>query len=146
MSTPTTELPRRSWLMRLLRLSPAVFLLAFVAGVVLLGVSRGLAEAEGWEETIREAGATVLLLDGVLLAVVLWGGVYLQVVEASRGMPGLRSVKEPTMTPERAATWEALRRSLSGLGFRHEEWFSLDDFDETHISAWENGRRGAFVL
>jgi len=113
---------------------------------VLLVVGHGLAGAEGWKETLGEAGATVLLLDGVLVAVVLWGGVYLLVVEASRGMPGLRSVKEPAMTPERAGAWEAFRRSLSGLGFRHEEWFSLDDFDETHISAWEDGARGAFVL
>jgi hypothetical protein len=132
--------------MWLLRLSPVVLTLPFVAGVVLLVVSQGPAEAEGWKETIWEAGVTVLLLDGVLFVVVLWGGVYLHVVEASRGLPGLRSVKEPTMTPERAPTWEAFQRSLSGLGFRHEEWFSLDDIDKTHISAWENGERGAFVL
>ena len=69
-----------------------------------------------------------------------------KLAEASRGMPGLRAVKEPTLMPERAATGEAFQRSLSGLGFRHAEWFSLDDFDETHSSAWDNGQRGAFVL
>src|SRR5262249_11464076 len=30
--------------------------------------------------------------------------------------------------------------------FRQDEWFSLDDFDETHISAWQQGERRAFVL
>jgi hypothetical protein len=137
--------------MRLLRLSPAVMLLAFVAGVVLVVVSLGLpdsAEADGWKHTIWDVGSTVLVLDGVLFVVVLWGGVYLLVVEASRGMPGLRPVEEPTMTPEGAATWKALQRSLSDLGFRQDEWFSLDDFDETHISAWQHDAYPAalFVL
>jgi hypothetical protein len=145
MATTTTERPQRSRLMRLLRLSPPVMLLAFVAGVVLLVVSH-LPEAEGRREILWGVGSTVLALDGLLFIVVLWGGVYLLVVEASRGMPGLRPVKEPTMTPERAVAWEALRRSLSGLGFRQDEWFSLDDFDETHVSAWQHGERGAFVL
>jgi hypothetical protein len=63
-------------------------------------------------------------------------------------MPGLRSVEEPTMAPEPAAEWEALKRALSGLGFRPDGWFSLDDFDETHVSAWEHDEHpaAAFVL
>jgi hypothetical protein len=141
MATTTAKHHQRSRLMRLLRLSPAVMLLAFVAGVLLVVVSLGLpdgAEADGWKHIAWDVGSTVLVLDGVLLVVVLWGGVYLQVVEASRGMPGLRSVEEPTMTPQGAATWKAWQRSLSDLGFRPDEWFALDDFDETHISAWRH--------
>jgi hypothetical protein len=30
----------------------------------------------------------------------------------------------------------------AGLGFQHEECFSLDEIDETHISAWQNGEHG----
>jgi hypothetical protein len=132
--------------MRLLRLSPAVLLLAFVAGVVLLAVGRLLPETSRWKYLAGEAGSTVLVLDGVLLAAVLWGGVYLNVVEASRGMPGLRPVREPTLTPERATAREGLWRGLVGLGFRQAEWFALDDFDETHVCAWHRGERGAFVM
>jgi hypothetical protein len=151
MATTTTKHHQRSRLMRLLRLSPDVVLLAFAAGVVLVVISLGLpdsAEAAGWKPILWEVGSTVLVLDGVLFIVILWGGVYLMVVEASRGMPGLRSVEEPTMKPEGAATWKALQRSLSDLGFRHDEWFSLDDFDETHISAWQHDEYPAalFVL
>jgi len=51
------------------------------------------------------------------------------------------------MKPEVAADWETLQRSLSGLGFRQTGWFSLDDFDETHISAWgREGGAAAFVI
>src|SRR5262245_44135640 len=149
MATTTTEPPRRSWLMRLLRCSPAVLLLAFVAGVALVAVSLGLpdrAAAGGGKDLLWDVGSTVLVLDGVLLVVVLWGGVYLLVVEASRGMPGLRPVEEPAMAPERATTWKALRRSLSDLGFRHDEWFALDDFDETHVSAWQHDEYAAAVF
>src|SRR5262249_38697512 len=151
MATTTTKYQQRSGLMWLLRLSPAVMLLAFVAGVVLVVVSLGLpasADAGGWKHILWDVGSTVLVLDGGLLVVVLWGGVYLLVVEASRGLPGLRSVEEPTLTPEGAATWKALRRSLSDLGFRQDEWFALDDFDETHISAWQHDAHPAalFVL
>jgi hypothetical protein len=137
--------------MRLLRLSPAVMFLALVAGVVLMGVSLGLsdsANADARKHLLWDIGSTVLVLDGVLFVVVLWGGVYLLVVEASRGMPGLRSVDEPTMMPAAAATWKALQRSLSYLGFRQDEWFALDDFDETHVSAWRHDESPAalFVL
>jgi len=83
----------------------------------------------------------MLVLGGFLFLALLWGGVYLQVVEASRGMPGLRAAVEPAMKPEQAAELQALQRSLSGLGFRHDGWFSLDDFDETHVSAWKHGDR-----
>src|SRR5262249_18107411 len=111
------------------------------------GLSDG-AEADEWKHTLWDVGSTVLVLDGVLLVIILWGGVYLLVVEASRGMPGLRSVEEPTLTPEGAATWKALRRSLSDLGFRQDEWFSLDDVDETQVSAWHHAECPAalFVL
>jgi hypothetical protein len=143
---PTTVHPQRSWLMWLLRMSPAVLVLAFMVGVVLMVVSLGLSEAEGWKDLIWEAGSTVVVLDGLLFVVVLWGGVYLLVVEASRGMPGLRSVDEPTMAPEPAAKFGELKMSLTRLGFRDAGWFSLDDFDETHVSAWQQGDRVAFVL
>jgi hypothetical protein len=137
--------------MQLLRLSPAVVLLSFVAGVVLVLVSLGLSdspEADGGKHLLWDVGSTVLVLDGVLFVVVLWGGVYLLVVEASRGMPGLRAVEEPTMMPAAAATWKALQRSLSDLGFRLDEWFALDDFDKTHVSAWHHQEHPAalFVL
>jgi hypothetical protein len=141
MAKTTTE--RRSWLMRLLRLSPGPALLACVAGVVLMLVS----PPDG-KQFLWDAGSASLVLGGLLFVIILWGGVYLQVVEASRGMPGLRTVGEPAMTPERAAAWGALRQSLSGLGFRQDGWFSLDDFDETHVGAWHHGERPAvaFVL
>src|SRR5262249_50254280 len=103
-------------------------------------------EAGERKQFLWELGYHLLVLAGIVFIAVLWGGVYLQVVEASRGMPGLRAVEEPIMAAEPAAEWEALKRSLAGLGFRHAGWFSLDDFDETNVSAWEDGARAAFVL
>jgi hypothetical protein len=93
-------------------------------------------------------GTAALALSGVSFCVVLWGGVYLNVVEASRGMPGLRVVDEPAMPPAPAAKAEALKQALTGLGFRPAGWFMLDDFDETHIGAWtHDGHRSvAFVM
>jgi len=85
--------------------------------------------AAGRKQLLWYAGETMLVLGGFLFLALLWGGVYLQVVEASRGMPGLRAAVEPAMKPEQAAELQALQRSLSGLGFRHDGWFSLDDFD-----------------
>src|SRR5436190_17908992 len=63
-------------------------------------------------------------------------------------MPGLRTVGQPAMKPEEAAAWEAWQRSLSALGFRPDGWFSLDDFDEMHVSAWRHEDRpvAAFLL
>jgi hypothetical protein len=130
--------------MRLLRLSPGVILLAGVAGVLLIVMSL-TTNQEGSKEILWDSGEASLLLAVTLFAVVLWGGVYLMVVEASRGMPGLRVVDEPTLAPEPAAKYGELKRALSWLGFRHEGWFSLDDFDETHVSAWQLGERSAFV-
>jgi hypothetical protein len=86
------------------------------------------------KQLLWDVGYHLLVLGGVGFIALLWGGVYLQVVEASRGMPGLRAVEQPAMAPEPARKWEALKRALSGLGLRHDGWFSLDDFDETHVS------------
>ena len=40
------------------------------------------------------------------------------------------------------------RDGLAALGFQHVGWFRLDDFDETHVSAWRHPTRFAiaFVL
>jgi hypothetical protein len=124
MSTPT-EQPRRSRLTQAMRLSPAP--------IVLLGLAGGALMAFGAfgppEVTVRDrlwtAGTTMLAVSGVFFCVVLWGGVYLNVVEASRGMPGLRAVEEPVMPPDPAAGVAALKQSLTGLGFRPAGWFSL---------------------
>src|SRR5262245_58049320 len=127
MST-TTEHRQRSRLMRLLRLTPVPLVLAFVIGVLLMGASLGTSDA-GRSQTLWDVGSHLLVLAVVLFAALAWGVVYLQVVEASRGMPGLRAVEEPILTPEAAADWAALQKSLSDLGFRQGGWFSLDDFD-----------------
>lgn len=121
--------------MRLLRLSPGPIVLLLIAGAFLL--------ATGFHGT---AGAALLALGACLFAAVLWGGVYLNVVEASRGHPGLRPVEEPTPAPDPAAEYEALKRSLAGLGFRPAGWFKLDDFDETHIGAWTHDAHAAVAF
>jgi hypothetical protein len=144
-----TTTKRRSWLMWLLRVSPVPLLLLCLAGGALMAASAGADQEQGErKQLLWDAGTSLLAMGGVGFIAVLWGGVYLMVVEASRGMPGLRAVEEPTMAPEPTATMEALRRSLTGLGFRHDCWFSLDDFDETHVSAWRHSDRRAvaFVL
>lgn len=143
----TTPKTRRSGLMSLLRVSAIPLFFACLAGGFLMAVGSGVSVGEsGW--TLRDVGHHLLVFGGLLFAVVLWGGVYLEVVEASRGMPGLRPVKEPTMTLEASVQMRALERSLSALGFRHDGWFSLDDFGETHVSAWqhESHPAAAFVL
>jgi hypothetical protein len=148
MST-TTERPRRSWLMRLLRSSPGpLLLLCLAGGALMVFAANGGPDAGGRNQFLWDAGTSMLALGGVLFVVILWGAVYLQVVEASRGMPGLRSVEEPALAPEPAAKLEALKQALSRLGFRHDEWFSLDDLDETHVSAWKHDEHPAvaFVL
>jgi hypothetical protein len=135
--------------MRLLRASPLpIVLLAVAGGGGMVVAATGDKHAEEWRGLLRDAGTSALVLSGVLFVTVLWGGVYLQVVEASRGMPGLRSVEKPTMAPEPAAKLEAWAWALSELGFRHDGWFSLDDFDETHVGAWvhDNHPAVAFVL
>jgi hypothetical protein len=143
----TTESRRRSWLMGLLRLSIGPILLTCLAGGVLMFVST-LPNGPERKKFLWDAGSTTLVVGVALFVVLLWGGVYLQVVEASRGLPGLRSIGEPAMKDEWAAKLRALQVALSGLGFRHDEWFSLDDFDETHVSAWRHEGRSAaaFVL
>jgi hypothetical protein len=57
-------------------------------------------------------------------------------------------VKEPEMLPEVSSRLRALEMSLSALGFRHDEWFKLDDFPATHVSAWQHESRPttAFIL
>lgn len=141
MSIPT-ERNRRSRLMRLLRLSPCPILFLGAVGIALT-VFAGIGDQDF---LLVDAGMAMLALAGVLIVAVLWGGVYLQVVEASRGMPGLRSVEEPTPLPEPAAELETFKRALSGLGFRHDGWFSLDDFDETHVSAWTHDAHAAVAF
>jgi hypothetical protein len=146
MSTTSAE-PRRSTLMWVLRASPLPVVLTCVAGGILMGAgaSKG-SEADG--RLLWEVGYHVLVLGGLLFVALLWGGVYLEVVEASRGMPGLKPVSEPEMKPEVADQLRALERSLSNLGFRREEWFCLDDFARTHVGAWqhESHPAAAFVL
>ncbi len=126
---------RRSWLMGLLRVSALPLLFACLVGGVLMAASLGRHDA-GTSEALWRAGCNLLALAGVLFIALLWGGVYLMVVEASRGMPGLRPVKEPPLSAEAAAEWRSLQAALSGLGFRPEGWFALDDFDQTHVSPW----------
>jgi hypothetical protein len=166
MSTTT----KRSWLMRLLCWSPGPLLLLCVLGGGLMAFSyttedRKAAnalilpredpradsttpdpEAGGTKQILWDVGTSMLALGGIGFIALLWGGVYLQVVEASRGLPGLRSVDAPTLEPEQAARMETMRQALSGLGFRHDRWFSLDDFAETHVGAWKHGSHVAFVL
>ncbi len=128
--------------MRVMRVAAVPLLLACVVGGVLM------VAGVGGEQLLWDVGSHLLALCGLLFIALLWGGVYLEVVEASRGMPGLRSVGEPVMTPEVTAELRALERSLAGLGFRHDGWFSLDDFGETHVSAWqhESHPAAAFLL
>lgn len=145
MSTKTE--PRRSGLMLLLRVSAVPLLLACVAGGVLMAVGFSAPPGEsGW--TLWDVGYHLLVFGGLLFIALLWGGVYLEVVEAARGMPGLRPVEEPAMPLEVTAELRALEKSLSALGFRPDEWFSLDDFGETHVSAWQHESHpvAAFVL
>jgi hypothetical protein len=132
--------------MALFRLSAVPLFLLFLAGGALMLAAWAGPVAGDRKLLLWNAGETMLVLGGIGFSVVLWGGMYLSVVEGSRGMPGLRVVEEPTMWPEPAAAYEAMRRSLSDLGFRHEGWFSLDDFDGTHVSAWTRAGRAAFVL
>ena len=142
MSTTTNS--RRSELMQVLRVSAVPLVLGFLGGGFLTAV--GFFASAEWGPLFRDVGYHALVLCGLLLVAVLWGGVYLEVVEASRGMPGLRPVEEPAMTPEAATQLRALERSLSALGFRHDEWFSLDNFPQTHVSAWQHERAAAFIL
>jgi hypothetical protein len=134
--------------MRLLRLSPGPLLLACLASGAAMLVSACLPGAGLTKQILWDAGSSGLVLLGVLWAVVLWGGVYLMVIESSRGMPGLHTVGEPAVRPESADRYRALRQSLSALGFSHEGWFSLDDFAQTHVGAWTHasGQARAFVL
>jgi hypothetical protein len=133
--------------MWLLRTVAVPVVLACPVGGVLMAVSLSPQDA-GTRQALWEAGCNLLTLGGLLFIVVLWGGVYLEVVEASRGMPGIRSVKEPTLWAEAAAEWRSLQEALSGLGFRPEGWFSLDNFDQTHVCPWahEVHPAAAFVL
>src|SRR5262245_13694997 len=111
MST-TTEHHQRSWLMKLLRSSPGPLLHLCLAGGALMVANRGAGERE---QVLWDVGTSLLALGGIGFIALLWGGVYLLVVEASRGMPGLWVVDQPTMAPEPAAKYEELKRSLSGL-------------------------------
>lgn len=106
---PTTK--RRSRLMGLMRASPVPLFLACALGGVLMAVSAAMradnqipdSAARAWKHLVWNAGETLLVVGGLLFIALLWGGVYLMVVEASRGMPGLREVTEPPMAPEPAA-------------------------------------------
>jgi hypothetical protein len=133
--------------MWLLRVSAIPLLLACLVGGVLMAASLGSHNA-GSSQTLWEAGCNLLALAGVLFIALLWSAVYLLVVEASRGMPGMRPVTEPTLSAEAAAEWRSLQAALHGLGFRPEGWFSLDDFDRTHVSPWAHDVHpaAAFVL
>jgi hypothetical protein len=132
--------------MRLLRVAPGPLLLAALSGVALMLAS--LATDAGRKQPFWDAGSVLLTMAAALFVALLWGGVYLMVVEASRGMPGLRTVGEPTLKAKAAAEWRSLQAALSGLGFRFDGWFSLDDFDQTHVSAWRHPAHpaAAFVL
>jgi hypothetical protein len=133
--------------MQVLRVSPVPIVLAFVAGVALMGVSSG-PSADEMGPVLWDVGYALVVLSVATFAAVLWCGVYLEVREAARGMPGLRSVGQPEMKPEVAANLREKEQSLSALGFRHDGWFSLDDFAVTHVSAWrhETHSTAAFIL
>jgi hypothetical protein len=150
MSLTATEPRSRSGLMRVMRASPVLILLAGMVGMGLMVAGYGGPHGSqaGERQILWELGYHLLVLDGLIFVAVLWGGVYLEVVEASRGMPGLRLVGEPEMKPEVTARLRALERSLTAHGFRHDGWFSLDDFAETHVSAWQNDGHpaAAFIL
>jgi len=106
-------------------------------------------DAHGRKRAFWAIGETLLVLGLILLLIVApYFAVYLEVVEASRGLPGLRRIDGPGLTPEQAAELEALRTALAGLGFREDGWFSLDNFDETHVGSWRHEEYSAvaFVL
>src|SRR5438128_5059873 len=84
MATKTED--RRSWLMWLLRESAVPLFLACLVGGALMAVSLGQPDA-GTGEVLWDAGGDLLAVAGVLFIALAWGSVYLQVVEASRGMP-----------------------------------------------------------
>lgn len=138
---------RRSALMWLLRVASVPLVLACLAGGALMIAGRS-ADAGERQQFFWDAGYHILVLGGALLVALLWGGVYLEVREASRGMPGLRVVAEPPLSAEAAARLRELKSSLSALGFRPNGWFSLDDFARTHVGAWrhESSSTFAFVL
>lgn len=143
----TKARPRRSVLMWLLRPAAPLFLLAFLAsGAATVVGSAAPADGSGW--TPRDVGYHALVFSGLLLVVALWGGVYLEVREAARGMPGLRAADEPVPSGEAAGRLRATEKSLLALGFRPAGWFVLDDFARTHVGAWRHESRpaAAFVL
>lgn len=144
----TTEHPPRSRVMRLLRASPLPVSLLFVAGVAMTGFAATHPDGAGAGPNLLVIGISMLLLSGAGLIAILWGSVYLHVVEASRGMPGLRSVSEPEMESGSAAKLQWFKSELADLGFKLDGWFSLDDFDETHVGTWRHGRHHtvAYVL
>ena len=59
-----------------------------------------------------DVGTSILMFCGASIFVILWGGVYLQVVEASRGMPGLRVIDGTTMVALGIGAGDASRKVL----------------------------------
>ncbi len=97
------------------------------------------------------AGWWLLGAGAVTFLALLWATLYLEVREASRGLPGLRVVAAPVIPADRIARLELIERGphgLFGLGFCHAEWFTLNNFEQTHVSAWRHATlpEVAFVL
>jgi hypothetical protein len=145
--------------MRLLRVAPAFLMAGLIVGGYLLTLGTGAAVSPPWS---TGGEAQILLWGGVgllggctaLFVVVLWGAVYLQVMEGSRGLPPPEPIDDPSHRPATGLPAADLARlqlgpdGLAGLGFEPAGWFLLDNFARLRVGAWRHAARPevAFVL
>jgi hypothetical protein len=141
------------------RLEPAALRL-FEAGQVLPpGDERARKEeidprAHARKQALRWGGVGLLGACVAMFLALPWAGVYVQVIEASRGQPVPKPIKDPTLKPAREVPTDALaglavgQDGLASLGFEPTGWFWLDNFAQLRVGAWRHCSHPAvaFVL
>jgi hypothetical protein len=100
------------------------------------------------------AGGGLLGLSAALFIACPWAGVYIQVMEGSRGLPRPEPIDSPLSTPNRSVPTAALTElqfgpnGLAALGFEPAGWFFRDVFGRMRIGAWRHSSRPevAFIM
>jgi hypothetical protein len=143
--------PRVRWSMRLLlTVYQLLGICSMLGGLVLIascftpdaGVPSGVAHAP--EPGLWWAGIGLLGVCGALFVAFPWAAVYVQVMEASRGLPVPQPINNPTLRPGTGVPAAELAElqfgpnGLSGLGFQPAGWFYLDNFAGMRIGAWRH--------
>jgi hypothetical protein len=136
-------IPGSRWSMRILRnaAGPIFLMMLFGGGALVAG--EFLDEEYRW---LSPVGGWLLGVGVALTLVVPFTAMYFVAHEALAGYPHRQAIERPTMPVKVDAEAREIEDGLASLGFEHEGWVRLDDFDETHSGLWRHPTHGAVAV